>query len=64
MNFNGSLKLNDLTLNVNILFPKKLFIDAIINETILDKDLETKNISDRIIYMVASITNEITPIDE
>ena len=64
MNFNGSLKLNDLALNVNILFPKKLFTDAIINEIILDKDLETKNISDRIIYMVASITNEINPIDE
>jgi|TARA_B100001175_G_scaffold261799_1_gene231040 hypothetical protein len=49
---------------VNILFPKKLFTEAIINEIIFDKDLETINISDNIIYTEASMTNETNPIVE
>jgi len=58
------LKLNDLCLNVNILFPKKLLIDAIMNEKIFDEDLEKLNISDNIIYIEVSIISEINPIVE
>ena len=34
------------------------------NEIIFDKDLETINISDNIIYTIASINTEINPIVE
>ena len=58
------MKLKDLSLNVNILLPKKLFTDAIMKEIIFDKDLEIRKKSDNKIYTIISISNEIIPIIE